>query len=47
VIEANERTTWVHTGASGDAWSSIIEHGPHDALTTSAPPGFSIRLSEI
>jgi len=47
VVDANERTTWVHTGPSGDGWSSIVERGPQDALTTSALPGFSIRLGEI
>jgi len=37
----------VHTGPTGDAWSSIVERGPQDALTTAALPGFSIRLDEI
>jgi len=47
VIDANERTTWVHTGPSGDGWSSVVKCGPEDALTTSALPGFSIRLGTI
>src|ERR1700722_9777400 len=47
VIDANERTAFVHTGASGDGWSSIVTRGPQDALTTSVLPGFSIRLGEI
>ena len=47
VIDANTRTTWVHTGPSGDGWSSTAEHSPQDALTTPALPGFSIRLGEI
>jgi Uma2 family endonuclease len=47
VIDANERTTWVHTGASGERWSSIVKHGPQDALTTAALPGFSIRVGDI
>jgi Uma2 family endonuclease len=47
VVDANERTTWVHTGASGDAWSSVVMRGPQEALTTAALPGFSIRLGEI
>jgi Uma2 family endonuclease len=47
VIDANAGTTWVHTGPSGDAWTSIVEHGPQDALTTATLPSFSIRLSEI
>jgi Uma2 family endonuclease len=47
VVDANERTTWVHTGPSGDGWSSVVKRGPDDALTTPALPGFSIRLDEI
>src|SRR5579871_1972440 len=47
VVDANERTTWVHTGASGDGWSSIVKYGPRDTLTASAVPGLSIRLDEI
>jgi Uma2 family endonuclease len=47
VIDANESITWVHTGPSGEAWSSIVECGPKDTLTTPALPGFSIRLGEI
>jgi Uma2 family endonuclease len=47
VVDANERTTWVHTGPSGEGWSSVIKYGPDDALTTSALPGVSIRLGEI
>jgi Uma2 family endonuclease len=47
VVDANERTTFVHTGPSGDGWSSIVKCGPKDTLTTSALPGFSIRLGEI
>jgi len=47
VIDANTRSTWVHTGPSGDRWSSITERGPQDPLTSSTLPGFSIRLGEI
>jgi Uma2 family endonuclease len=47
VIDANERTTFVHTGPSGDGWSSIVEWGPEDVLITPALPGFSIRLGAI
>ena len=47
VVDANERVTFVHTGPSGDGWSSVVKWGPQDALTTSALPGFSIRLGEI
>jgi Uma2 family endonuclease len=47
VIDASERTTWVHTAPSRDGWSSIVKRGPQDALTMPALPGFSIRLGEI
>jgi Uma2 family endonuclease len=47
VIDANARTTWVHISPSGDGWSSVVEYGPQDALTTPTLPGFSIRLGEI
>ncbi|MGA2126534.1 MAG: Uma2 family endonuclease [Xanthobacteraceae bacterium] len=47
VIDANSGSTWVHTGPSGDGWSSITQSGPEDVLTTSALPGFSIRICEI
>jgi Uma2 family endonuclease len=47
VVDANARTTFVHTGPSGDGWSSVVACGPQHALTTSALPGFSVRLSEI
>ncbi|HLH97722.1 MAG TPA: Uma2 family endonuclease [Xanthobacteraceae bacterium] len=47
VIDAGERTTWVHTGPSGDGWTSIVKHGPQDTLTAPALPGLSIRIGEI
>ena len=47
VIDGDRRVTWVHTGASGDGWASIVERGPGDPLTTPALPGFSIRLKDI
>ena len=47
VVDANARTTWVHTGPSGDGWSSVVARGPDDALVTPALPGFSIRIGEI
>jgi Uma2 family endonuclease len=47
VVDANDRTTWVHTGPSGEGWSSIVKCAPEDALATPALPGFSIRLGEI
>jgi len=47
VIDANSRSTWVHTGPGGDQWSSITQRGPHDSLTTPALPGFSLCLGVI
>jgi Uma2 family endonuclease len=47
VIDANTGSTWVHTGPSGDGWSSITQHGPQEPLSTPALPGFSVRLDEI
>jgi Uma2 family endonuclease len=47
VVDANAGTTWVHTGPSGDQWSSIVEIGPDEVLTSPALPGFSIRLGDI
>jgi hypothetical protein len=32
---------------SGDGWSSIVERGAQEALTTPALPGLSMRLDEI
>jgi Uma2 family endonuclease len=47
VVDANTGITWVHTGSNGEGWSSIVERGPHEVLTTSALPGFSIRLDDL
>jgi Uma2 family endonuclease len=47
VIDVNERTTWIHSGPSGEGWLSIVERGPNDPLATPALPGFSIRLGDI
>jgi Uma2 family endonuclease len=47
VVDANERITWVHTGASGDGWDSIMERGPDELLRTSALPGFAMRLNAV
>jgi Uma2 family endonuclease len=47
VIDADTRVTWVYTGPSGETWSSIVERGPQDVLTTPAVPGFAIRLADI
>ncbi|HEY7243076.1 MAG TPA: Uma2 family endonuclease [Xanthobacteraceae bacterium] len=47
VIDANERVTWVHTGQGDKGWSSIVERGPRDVLTTPTLSGFSVRLDQI
>jgi Uma2 family endonuclease len=47
VIDAHERATWIHKGPTADGWSSIIECGASETLTTPALPGFAIRLSEF
>jgi Uma2 family endonuclease len=47
VINANERRTWIHTGPTGDGWSSVVERGPDDVLATPAVPGFALKLSDI
>jgi Uma2 family endonuclease len=47
VVDANERITWIHTGASGDGWTSIVERGPNEVLRISALPGFAMQLSTI
>lgn len=47
MVDANERITWIHTGWSDDGWSSVVERGPNETLTTPALPNFSIRLSDI
>ena len=47
VVDANERITWVHTGPSGNEWSSIVKIGRDEALTTPSLPDFSIKLSQI
>ena len=47
VVDANARITWIHTGPIEHGWASIIERGPHEPLTTSSLPNFSLRLAGI
>ncbi len=47
VIDANERRTFIHAGPSADGWSSIVERGPDHVLTTTALPGFTLKLGDI
>jgi Uma2 family endonuclease len=47
LIDPFERIARVHTGPSGDSWSSMVERGPNETLTTAALPTFAIKLAEI
>ena len=47
VVDANERITWIHTGPSGDGWSSIVKRSADEMLTTTALPRLAIKLSDI
>jgi Uma2 family endonuclease len=47
VIDANRCVTWIHTGPAGDGWSSIVERGPKEMLTSAALPNFAIRLGDM
>ena len=47
VIDANERTAWIHIGPTADGWSQITGRGPDDVLTTPALPGLVIKLGEL
>ncbi|MBV8840590.1 MAG: Uma2 family endonuclease [Alphaproteobacteria bacterium] len=47
VVDASERKAWIYTGPSADGWSSIVEHGPDDVLTTPALPDLSVRLRDL
>jgi Uma2 family endonuclease len=47
VVDANERITWIHTGPSGDGWSSIVKRGADETLKTPALPRLAIQLSDV
>jgi Uma2 family endonuclease len=47
VVDANERVSWIYTGPAGDGWSSIVERGANETLTTPTLPSFAIRLADI
>jgi Uma2 family endonuclease len=47
VVDANERKAWVYTGPRAEGWSSIVEVGPQDPLTTAAIPRLTIKLGEL
>jgi Uma2 family endonuclease len=47
LIDANAGVTWIHTGPTGEGWSSIRECGSGETLMTSSLPGLTIRLDQI
>ena len=47
VVDANERTTFVHTGPGEDGWGAIVERGANETLTTPALPGFAVVLANV
>ena len=47
LIDPYERITWMHSNPNNGTWSSIVERGPSDTLSTPTLPGVSIRLAEI
>jgi Uma2 family endonuclease len=46
VVDANQRKAWIYTGPTADGWSSTVEVGPQDPLTTQAIPGLVIKLGD-
>jgi Uma2 family endonuclease len=47
VVDANDRTTWIHTSPTAGGWSSIIERRSDETLTTPSLPALSIKLNEL
>jgi Uma2 family endonuclease len=49
VIDANERTAWVHRGSGPSGYASVAEVRPHERLEAAAPElsGFGVRLEEL
>jgi Uma2 family endonuclease len=47
VIDAEQRRTFIHSGAGTDSWRSIVERGGDEALTFAALPGFSVEFGTI
>lgn len=49
VIDANERTAWVHRGPGPSGYATIAEVRPHERLEAAAPElaGFGVRLEEL
>ena len=46
VVDAHARTTYQFTDPHSNSWRRRVERGADEALTHSALPGFSIRLSD-
>jgi Uma2 family endonuclease len=47
VVDAARRATFIHSSPENGRWRSVVERGSDEALTFSALPGFSVRLSAI
>ncbi|HEY7247305.1 MAG TPA: Uma2 family endonuclease [Xanthobacteraceae bacterium] len=47
VIDAKRSVTWVHTGPAADSWSSIVERGPTETLTSTALPNLAVCLADM
>lgn len=47
VVDANQRKAWVYKGPSASGWSSEVEAGPQEPLTTPSFPGLTIKLGEL
>ncbi len=47
VIDADRRRAFAHASPAGEAWASVTERGPDEALTYAALPGFCVRLAAI
>ncbi len=46
VVDANERTTFVHTGSGESGWTSVVRKEPDEQLVCAALPGFAFRLAD-
>jgi Uma2 family endonuclease len=44
VVDANERIAWIYPQPSTNGWTSIVERGPDEVLTTPALPNLSVKL---
>ena len=49
VIDANERTAWIHRGPGPSGYATVTEVPPHERLEATAPElvGFGVRLEGL